>query len=106
MGILRIVKMEFESSSVEAFDRLFEYYQQEIASTPGCQKVILLKGTNHAGLRTTLSWWADQPALDAYRNSELFGEVWPQTKKLFASAPAAWSVDWPVDSPEFLPFSL
>jgi len=57
--------------------------------------VQLLKGSDNPCLRTTLSWWEDSDALDAYRRSDLFGSVWPRTKAMFQSQPVAWSSDWP-----------
>ncbi|MEO0585951.1 MAG: hypothetical protein AAF135_27315, partial [Bacteroidota bacterium] len=34
----------------------------------------------------------DYPDLDAYRRSELFGNVWPKTKRLFSAKPLAYSL--------------
>ena len=93
--ILRVVKMEFKPASVSAFDSLFEQVHAQIEAMPGCDRVQLLKGSDNPCLRTTLSWWEDSKALDAYRRSELFGRVWPQTKAMFQLEPVAWSSDWP-----------
>ena len=73
---------------------------------PGCQQVILLNGSSHDAVRTTLSWLKDQAALDDYRHSELFGIVWPQTKKMFVSEPVAWSLDWPLGLGRFATFPV
>ncbi|MFZ0490789.1 MAG: antibiotic biosynthesis monooxygenase, partial [Salegentibacter sp.] len=35
----------------------------------------------------------DEAALENYRNSELFKEVWAKTKVFFNDRPEAWSVD-------------
>jgi heme-degrading monooxygenase HmoA len=41
----------------------------------------------------TYSYWKDESALEKYRKSALFNEVWSYTKTLFAEKPEAWSVD-------------
>jgi len=38
-------------------------------------------------VRATVSRWDSEKSLNDYRMSELFGEVWPETKRLFAAAP-------------------
>ena len=93
--ILRVVKMEFKPESLSAFDTLFNQVHAQIEAMPGCSRVQLLKGSENTCLRTTLSWWENTEDLDAYRRSELFGQVWPQTKAMFQSPPVAWSSDWP-----------
>ena len=93
--ILRIVKMEFKSESVSAFDALFKQVHAKIEAMPGCSRVQILKGIDNPCLRTTLSWWERPEDLEAYRHSELFGQVWPETKAMFQSSPVAWSTDWP-----------
>ncbi|MAC17280.1 MAG: hypothetical protein CMC97_03175 [Flavobacteriales bacterium] len=37
--------------------------------------------------------WEGEQALNAYRNSPLFGTVWPATKALFSEPPVARSHD-------------
>ena len=95
--LLRIVKMEFDPAQVEAFDDLFARAQTRIEAMPGCRQVRLLKGHGDKPIRTTLSWWERESDLQAYRKSQLFGEVWPKTKAMFSAPPVAWSSDWPAD---------
>ncbi len=40
----------------------------------------------------TYSHWESEAALETYRHSELFAEVWAATKVLFNAKPEAWSV--------------
>jgi heme-degrading monooxygenase HmoA len=42
-------------------------------------------------VRVTISKWDDVESLNAYRDSKLFGEVWPATKALFKEGPEVWS---------------
>ena len=41
----------------------------------------------------TYSFWKNEAALEAYRNSELFKNTWAKTKVLFNEKPQAWSVE-------------
>ena len=92
--ILRVVDMVFRANEREAFLALFAEHQQAIASRPGCGGVVLverdLESTHEAGF-STVSRWRSVEDLDAYRGSELFGIVWPATKRLFARPPHATS---------------
>ena len=94
MGIVRIVRMEFKGELVSEFDTIFADSKSKIEDQPGCQQVLMLRSTANSGQRTTMSWWDDEHALNAYRHSELFGKVWPKTKALFSEDPIAWSMDW------------
>jgi heme-degrading monooxygenase HmoA len=40
----------------------------------------------------TYSIWDSEEALNNYRDSELFGELWPKIKPWFAAKAEAWSV--------------
>jgi len=41
----------------------------------------------------TYSIWENEEALEVYRQSELFQNVWSQTKVLFQGKPQAFSLD-------------
>ena len=97
--LLRVVKMEFDPAQVHAFDDLFAQSQARIETMPGCHRVLLIKGFVDQPIRTTLSWWERDSDLQAYRKSQLFGEVWPKTKAMFSAPPVAWSSVWPSDEP-------
>ncbi len=97
--LLRIVKMELDPAQVQAFDDLFAQSQARIETMPGCHRVLLIKGFVDQPIRTTLSWWERDSDLQAYRKSQLFGEVWPKTKAMFSAPPVAWSSVWPSDEP-------
>ena len=92
--VLRVVDMVFHASEAPAFLELFAKHQQAISEQPGCGGVILVERTvdasNEVGF-STVSRWRSEADLDAYRRSELFGVVWPATKRLFARSPRATS---------------
>jgi len=47
--------------------------------------------TRFENVLTTISVWASEDALAAYRDSDLFSETWSITKDLFADHPEAAS---------------
>jgi len=93
MAIQRIVKMTFESDKCDEFQTYFTEIKEQIALQEGCLEVKLLKDKDESGIFFTYSVWENQECIDAYRNTELFGQVWPKVKKWFAAKPEAWSTD-------------
>lgn len=89
--LIRIVKMTFHENKVGDFLQLFEDTKVNIRKFKGCSHLELLKDFNASNVFFTYSYWEDESCLDDYRNSDLFGKVWSQTKKLFADKPLAFS---------------
>ncbi|UXX77819.1 antibiotic biosynthesis monooxygenase [Reichenbachiella carrageenanivorans] len=85
--IIRIVRMTFEDQYVDRFLEIFDMSKEKIRSFPGCRHLELLVDVQHPNIFSTYSMWENESDLNKYRDSELFGQVWPDTKKLFA-APA------------------
>ncbi|MEL6625045.1 MAG: antibiotic biosynthesis monooxygenase [Bacteroidota bacterium] len=90
--IIRIVRMEFESDKLSDFQQIFDNSKAAIRAFPGCQYLALHQDAHNPNVRYTYSLWDSQACLDAYRNSELFGSVWPKTKRLFSAKPLAYSL--------------
>ena len=91
--LIRIVRMTFAPAQVPAFLALFRATEQRIRLQPGCRFLELWQDADHPATYCTHSHWDDAAALNAYRRSVLFGEVWPATKRLFAAPPVAFSVN-------------
>ena len=91
--LIRIVRMTFAPEQVPAFLALFRDSEQRIRQRPGCRHLELWQDAEQLATYCTYSQWDDAAALDAYRKSALFGEVWPATKRLFAAPPVAFSVN-------------
>jgi len=89
----RIVKLEFKEANIPTFLNDFDQVKDKIRAFPGCKSLELLQDKSDEGIFFTYSTWESEEALEAYRKSELFGEVWPKTKALFRDKPKAWSVD-------------
>lgn len=90
--LTRIVKMNFQSHKIEDFEALFAKYGDKIRSANGCISVELLQDIHSPNIFFTYSRWHGEEFLNEYRHSELFAEVWAQTKALFADKPEAWSL--------------
>jgi quinol monooxygenase YgiN len=91
--IVRIVRMEFHPDNLETFQGIFDASKMAIRHFPGCLHLELHRDPRHPQVRYTYSHWRSQADLDAYRQSELFGSVWPRTKALFAAPPQAFSLE-------------
>ncbi len=91
--IIRIVKMTFQPELVPQFEALFEETKKQIRNFPGCNHLQLLRDVNHPHIFFTYSHWNSTKDLNNYRESALFADVWPRTKKLFGGKPEAWSTE-------------
>ena len=91
--LIRIVKMTFEPKEVENFRQLFDRNKNKIRNFEGCNHLELLRDKNNRNIFFTYSYWNDEAALNNYRHSALFKEVWAETKILFSAKPEAWSVE-------------
>ena len=90
--IIRIVRMTFMEEQVEAFQQLFQNTKHLIRQFDGCERLELLRDVKQPNVFFTYSWWKSEEQLNKYRYSELFKNVWSQTKVKFADKPQAWSL--------------
>ena len=97
--LVRIVKMRFRQSEIPSFLSHFEEVKTNIRNFPGCQFLELYRGQDDPDVFFTYSYWDGAEDLENYRHSELFKEVWAQTKPKFLAKPEAWSVDKVVSLP-------
>jgi quinol monooxygenase YgiN len=89
--IIRIVRMTFQPECRAEFLLKFEMWRPRIASVKGCRSLKLLEDVDNPNVFCTFSEWDSQQDLDNYRKSDIFAEVWPLTKAMFADKPIAWS---------------
>ncbi len=90
--LIRIVKMTFQEERLEDFVALFKDSQPKIEAMPGCQQVTLMQDWEDPQVYITYSHWDNKKALDHYRHSEMFKDVWARTKAMFADKPQAFSM--------------
>jgi quinol monooxygenase YgiN len=84
--------MSFAPDKVDEFLKIFSESKSYIRNFNGCRHLELLNDAEHSNVFFTYSHWDSQNDLDNYRDSELFGSVWPKTKILFNAKAEAWSL--------------
>ncbi|MBK8498471.1 MAG: antibiotic biosynthesis monooxygenase [Flavobacteriales bacterium] len=89
--IVRIVKMTFALEHVARFEELFFGWKERIRAFPGCRHLELLHDADDPRVFFTYSHWDSPADLEAYRTSDVFSEVWPTVKPLFAAPTEAWT---------------
>lgn len=90
---VRIVKMSFDENHIEEFLANFHLNKEHIRNFKGCRFLELYRDKINSNIFFTYSYWNTEADLEAYRYSELFKNVWSNTKPLFNAKPEAWSVD-------------
>lgn len=90
--IVRIVKLTFRPDAVDDFLGVFNGVKDRIEDVDGCRKLVLYRDSKLENVFFTYSEWDDEEALDAYRHSELFEQVWGKAKAHFDGKPEAWSL--------------
>lgn len=85
--------MTFRSEACDEFLRIFDKYKHQIRNAKGCVHLSMLQCKEEPYVFFTYSKWNDENALDDYRYSSTFKEVWPQVKIHFAAPAEAWTVD-------------
>lgn len=91
--MIRIVKLTLDPAKAAEFEAIFATRQDAIRHFPGCSHLELWKDRSHAGVYFTYSIWENTDALEAYRHSGLFTDVWAAIKGWFTGKPEAWSLD-------------
>jgi quinol monooxygenase YgiN len=90
--LIRIVKMTFREDKIDDFLKLFNETKDSIRNFEGCRHLQLLKDYNEKNIFSTYSKWDNEEALNKYRDSALFAQVWANTKKMFSAKPVAFSM--------------
>jgi quinol monooxygenase YgiN len=91
--IIRIVRMSFSEENIEPFLDIFNTNKIAIRNFEGCSFLELYRDKNNPNVFFTYSYWYAEAALENYRQSSLFKNVWKKTKSLFNNPAEAWSVD-------------
>lgn len=84
--------MTFQPDRAKDFLVVFENAKDRIKSSPGCLHLELLRDYNADNCFTTYSHWQNEEALNNYRKSAVFEEIWEQTKALFLEKPHVFSL--------------
>jgi autoinducer 2-degrading protein len=90
--MIRIVKLDFHLDQVDLFREIFATHQSLIRQFPGCLHLELWQEPNPGNIFFTYSHWESPEALELYRRSPLFREIWTTIKVMFHTKPEAWTV--------------
>ncbi|MDG1347346.1 MAG: antibiotic biosynthesis monooxygenase [Crocinitomicaceae bacterium] len=89
--ITRIVKLQFQEDKIQEFLDFFETVKHKVNAFPGCKGMRLVQDNCNRQTIMTISDWETEAELNAYRDSETFGQVWPKIKPWFEKKPEAWT---------------
>lgn len=91
--IKRIVRMDIRPDQEALFLDIFERVKRDIRTRPGCLGLEVLRSGQSGEINIwTISLWASEADLEAYRRSELFTSTWAAVKPLFATKAQAWTL--------------
>lgn len=91
--MVRLVKLTLKTEHIQDFMQHFDTVKESINAFPGCKGMKLLTDKNNSQVVFTYSEWIDDSDLENYRNSELFGSIWPTVKKWFDQKAEAFSTE-------------
>jgi len=89
--MIRIVHLQIQITHCADFEKFVRPFIPKIRDQEGCSRLDFLKG--QPGHYFTVSEWDSEKALNQYRESALFAEIWPKVKPWFASNAEAWSTE-------------
>ncbi|TDI76379.1 MAG: antibiotic biosynthesis monooxygenase [Bacteroidetes bacterium] len=91
--IIRIVQLTFHPDRAADFIELFDKTSHLIRSSDGCRHVELWRHKQYDNIFSTYSLWDSEDHLNRYRASDLFKQIWGETKIWFAAPPVASSFE-------------
>lgn len=83
--------MHFIPEAVDEFLDIYGRTQAAILNMEGCAYLELMRDTDDPNVFITISHWENTRALDNYRKSELFKNVWRRVKPHFSKPAEAFS---------------
>jgi quinol monooxygenase YgiN len=89
--LVRIVQLEIQPEHTQGFLELYAAHQKMIREREGCISLQLLQSDENPNQLATLSHWSGEDALNRYRNSDFFRQLWSNVKPLFAAKARAFS---------------
>lgn len=101
--LTRIVKLTFQADKVDNFLHFFDTINTRVSTFENCYGMRLMQDIHHPEIIFTYSNWKDETALNVYRDSELFGQVWSTIKPWFGARAEAWSVGIYFEDGSFTP---
>lgn len=91
--LVRIVKLTFKQERIADFLQIYEGHREDIKSSDGFSSIELFKEKSNPRVLFTYSIWEDEAALENYRASAYFRDIWSRPKILFSAKAEAWSLE-------------
>lgn len=91
--ITRLVKLHFHPEKINDFLSFFDTVNQVVNNFEGCLGMRLTQDIHRPEIVFTISHWETEEALNNYRDSEAFGNIWRTIKPMFEEKTEAWSVE-------------
>ncbi len=91
--IKRLVRLEFQEAFIQDFKFVYEKHLVYMKSLPSCQSLDFYNERGNPHIFFTISVWESEEALDNYRSSEYFRDIWGRIKPWFQAKPQAWTLD-------------
>lgn len=91
--LVRIVKLTLQEDRVEDFKTYFDSIKDRVRNSPGCSFLEVYQDLDNPNVFFTYSYWNEAESLEQYRHSNVFLEIWPYVKTMFAQRAEAWSVN-------------
>ena len=85
--------MEFVPERSNEFESFVKTITNKIANFEGCFGVRILRDSDNENVFFTYSYWRSKEDLENYRKSDLFRQIWPKTKEMFAKPAKAWTTE-------------
>lgn len=91
--IERIVRLRFLPGKRDAFLDIFAKHLLFMKELPGCVDLQLLYDSSDLDTFFTQSTWESELALQDYRSSEYFRDIWGTIKPWFVERAHAWTLE-------------
>jgi heme-degrading monooxygenase HmoA len=91
--LIRIVKLTIKNDKIKDFLENFNQIKETIKNFEGNELLELYQDKENTQIFFTYSYWKTEEALNNYRKSAFFDEVWTFTKQLFIAKAEANSVN-------------
>jgi quinol monooxygenase YgiN len=91
--IKRLVRLPLKPQMGSAFEAIFIEKNKGIIQFDGCISVEMWRDIKEPDTYWTVSEWVSEEALNNYRASDFFGDVWPKVKTMLAEKAQAWSLE-------------
>ena len=87
--ITRIVKLSIKKNHINDFAAFAEKIKTTIQGFDGCNELKILQNNYNPEIFMTYSIWDNEAALNEYRKSDFFRNIWPKAKLWFSAKPKA-----------------